>query len=377
MRSAGHQVTFFSRRGPHDIEQTHAAYYPPCIDLEQLNFSDRIRQVPRIIYNSATAQAFRGFVREVRPQLIHAHNIYGGLTTSVLDVAEQTGIPVVLTAHDYKLVCPSYLALDHSKVCMACTGGRFYHCLIKCCHKASFVASAVYTAEAYLAVWGRKYDSIRTIICPSHFMRQTLLQNGFVSERLAYVPNAVDTTAITPAIGGGTYVLYAGRLSPEKGILTLLKAIETLQIPLRIIGDGPLRDQVETYIEQYHLQDRVKCMGHLDGEELAQVYREAAFCVIPSEWYENAPMSALEACAYGKPVIGADIGGIPELVEPGVTGLLFPAGDVASLRIRLETLWNEQASWGDMGSAARRRMEVYFSPERHADALIQVYTAAN
>ena len=136
---------------------------------------DKWRHALRVVYNPGIGRAFRRFLDAVQPRLLHAHNIYGGLTTAVLDVARDAGLPVVLTAHDYKLVCPSYLALDHGRVCTACEGGRFYRCLLKRCHKSSLAASALYTAEAYLAAWGRKYAVVRRILCASRFMHRRLL----------------------------------------------------------------------------------------------------------------------------------------------------------------------------------------------------------
>jgi len=373
MSRAGHVVSFFGRRGPQDITQTHAAFYPPVIDLEQLSLVGKIRHAPKLIYNAGTAHAFRRFLQEVRPSLLHAHNIYGGVTTAVLDVAREAQLPVVLTAHDYKLVCPSYLALDHGQVCAACAGQRFYHCLLKRCHKSNLVASGIYTCEAYLTTWLHKYASVRLILCPSHFMCHTLLANGFAADRVRYLPNAIDATAISPAIGGGAYALYVGRLSAEKGILTLLRALENTTVPARIIGDGPLRDVLAEQIVRRHLQDRVTLVGYQTGKALAQTYRDAAFCVVPSEWYENAPMAVLEAFAYGKPVIGAAIGGIPELITPETTGLLFPPGDSPALRTCLETLWQARGALGDLGQAARLRVETTFAADRHAESLLQVY----
>ena len=283
---------------------------------------------------------------------------------------------MVLTAHDYKLVCPSYLATHRGRPCRDCAGGRFYRCLLRRCHKSSLAPSALYTAEAYLANWGRKYAVARRILCVSRFMRRELLANGFAPERLVYLPNPVDTASVTPAIGEGSHALYAGRLSHEKGLRTLLEAMQGLEIPLRIVGDGPLRAALEAEAERRGLGGRVTFAGYRSGADLSEEYRQAAFLVLPSEWFENAPMAVLEAFAHGKPVVGADIGGIPELVEPGRTGLLFPPGDAGALRRTMEDLWANRPSWGDLGSAARRRAETDFAPEHHVRALRQAYAEA-
>jgi glycosyltransferase involved in cell wall biosynthesis len=376
LRKSGHDVSLFGCRGAGDLERDHADYYPPSVPIEQLAGLDKWRHAYRVVYNPGMGRAFRHFLDKVKPDLVHAHIIYGALTTAVLDTARAVGIPVVLTAHDYKLVCPSYLALDHGRTCTACKGGRFYHCLLKRCHKSSLPASALYTAEAYLTAWGRKYDVVRRIICPSRFMRQMHLDNGFAPERVVYLPNFVATDSIKPSCGEGSYALYTGRLSQEKGVPTLLRAMEGLDIPLRIVGDGPLRGALEEQALRNGLGERVSFAGYRTGDDLAREYRNAAFLVIPSEWYENAPMSILEAFAHGKPVIGADIGGIPELVEPGQTGFLFPPGDVEALRHAMQSLWQSRASWGDLGLAARKRAERDFSPSLHHQRLLEIYKDA-
>ncbi len=375
LRRSGHTVTFFSRRGSQDIETAHADYYPPLVDVNTLGALGKLRQMPKIVYNYETARAFRRFLGDVRPQALHAHNIYGGLTASVLDVIGDAGIPAVLTVHDYKLVCPSYLALNHGQVCDACGVGHFYRCLLKRCHKSDLAASAVYTVEAYVTKVWRKYAPVRVFICPSRFMMRKLEVSGWAADRLAYLPNSIDASAVSPAIGEGNYALYVGRLSAEKGLMTLLNAVEGLDLPLRIVGDGPLRGELEAHIEGHAMCDRVRLIGHLSGDALADAYRGAAFCVMPSEWYENAPMAALEAFAYGKPVLGADIGGIPELVEEGKTGFLFPSRDAAALRNRMQEMWRERGSLGDLGAPARRIVETVFSHERHLESLLDIYSA--
>ena len=204
-------------------------------------------------------------------------------------------------------------------------------------------------------------------------MRDVLLANGYAPERVLYLPNAIDAAAIEPTPGQGDYVLYSGRLSPEKGLPTLLRAMVGLPLPLRIAGDGPLRAELERFVDGHGLRDRVTFTGHLAGPDLARQYREAAFVALPSEWYENAPVAALEAFAHGKPVVGSNLGGIPELVENGRTGRLFPAGDADALRECLAATWNDRAARGEMGAAARRRVVAEFSAERHAEALLELY----
>jgi glycosyltransferase involved in cell wall biosynthesis len=201
-------------------------------------------------------------------------------------------------------------------------------------------------------------------------------ESGIAAERLRYLPNAIDTRQFSAALGTGTYALYAGRLSPEKGIRTLLQAIEGTDIPLSIAGDGPLRESLEALSADHHLGRQVTFHGYQSGEALHALYRNAAFVVVPSEVYENAPMTVLESFASGKPVVGSRIGGIPEMVEPGRTGMLFPSGNVEALRASLQEMWVNRAQLGDLGQQARALVEKKFSPARHADGLLDIYRQA-
>ena len=373
MRKRGHEVCFFSRRGPKDVEREHADFYLPNVVIEELHGWAKARRAFQVVYNPAMGRAFRKFIRAVRPQVLHAHNIYGGLTTAVLDVGRAEGLPTVLSVHDYKLVCPSYRALARGQPCSACQGGRFHHCVLRRCHKDSLIASLVYTAETCFTIWCRKYAPVSHFLCPSRFMRDVLLANGFAPERVLYLPNAIDSSAIEPSPGIGDYVLYSGRLSQEKGIQTLLRAMIGLPLPLRIAGDGPLRPVLERFVDRNGLRDRVAFCGHLTGTDLARLYRDSAFVVLPSEWHENAPIAALEAFAHGKPVVGSNLGGIPELVQDGVTGRLFPAGDAEALRECLAATWNDRSTRKAMGVAARDRVVADFSAERHSESLLEIY----
>ena len=373
MRRQDVRVSFFARRQPQSLSTPHEEFYPPLIDPEQLSLPGKLAQAPKLIYNADTYRRFERFLQTAQPDCIHAHNIYGGLTTAIFDAAQRHGIPVVMTLHDYKLICPSYLMLHRERVCADCTGGRFIACVKNRCHKNNLVFSLIYCVESYFNKLYGKYGIPRYLICPSRFMHDKMIENGFAAERVVYVPNSIDVSTVTPEFTHGEYALYVGRLSKEKGLLTLLRACEGTGIPLGILGDGPLRGELDAYVAAHGLSDRVTFFGHQSGEELARIYRQAAFIVTPSEWYENAPMSILEAFGYGKPVIGARIGGIPEMVEPGKTGLLFTPGEVEELRTALTTLWSQPAARQEMGRHARELVTTRFSPAVHTETLLQLY----
>jgi len=303
---------------------------------------------------------------------MHAHNIYGGLTTSILDIAQKKGVPVVMTLHDYKLICPSYSMLNRGDVCEDCKGGRFIHSLLNTCHKESLTASGVYCIESYLNKWLHKYDTIRYFICPSMFSLTKHAEHGVPRERLLHIRNFVNFAEHKPQYDDGRYALFVGRLSKEKGILTLLAAVEHLDVPVRIVGDGPLKAEYEGYVAE-HKMKQVTFEGYKSGDELKQLYENAAYLVMPSEWYENAPMTILEAFAYGKPVIGSRIGGIPEMIDHGKTGMLFAMGDAGQLAECILSLWSDKSLRRQMGHAARDKVEREFSADAHYEQLMKVY----
>ena len=274
-----------------------------------------------------------------------------------------------MTTHDTKLICASYLCLNHGAICEACAGKHFYHCALQRCHGRGLAASCVYTAEAYFNSWFRRYESLRCIITPSRFLKGLLEKHG-VKTRIEAIPNGVDTHTITPHFSAGRYALYAGRLSPEKGVLTLIQAARASGVPLRIVGDGSIRKEAEKLA---HGCAHVRFEGYRRGSELISLFSDAAFMVIPSECYENAPMCVLEAYAHGKPVLGANIGGIPELVRPGETGQLFCSGDADELANYLSLMWSSRDKQIDMGRRARQVAESEYSLDLHCDRLEELY----
>lgn len=372
LRAAGHEVVPFSTNRVENEPASSASFFVEGRDLDQLSAVGKIRAVPAMIHSRVARKAFGRLLDEHRPDIVHCHNIYGTLTTSILLEAKRRDIPAVMTAHDAKLVCPSYLCLNHGEVCEACQGRRYRHCLQNRCHKNSLVASAIYTAESYYNKWLKRYDILKCVISPSRFLKGLLEKSGYPADWVAYLPNAVDVKAFAPQFSPGDYVLYAGRLSKEKGLLTLLQAINGTGVPLRVVGNGPLRAEVEQFVQQHSIP-LVQFEGYRSGEELASLYRNAAFLVLPSECYENAPMTLLEAFAYGKPVLGARIGGIPELIRPGETGELFEARNVEQLRTTLIQMWNDRPRLEERGRNARKLVEEQLSLDRHYEGLISIY----
>ncbi len=369
--AAGHEVLPFAPRDARNDAAVSSSHFPAVHDPRQATGMNVLKAACNVIYSSKAGRAFQGFVDRFQPDVIHCHNIYGRLTTSVLDQARQSGIPVVMTVHDLKLVCPAYLGLRQGKPCLLCQDGGYWRCARYKCHKSSAAASLVYTVEAYFARITRKYHAVARFLCPSRFIQGVLIDAGVPSERIVYHPNALQAGLYPPRPEPGEYLFYAGRLSSEKGLFTLLDAIESAGLPLRIAGAGPLDNALRARIQERRLPVRME--GYCHHERLADLYRNAAFVVAPSEWYENASMSVLEAFAYGKPVLASRIGGNPELVMEGQSGRLFTPGSAGELASAAGAMWKDRPGLARMGRQAHELVRQNFSRASRTEALLAIY----
>lgn len=368
----GHMVVPFSRHFIKNLNSEYSQYFPSDFSYETCFFVKKVAIALKMIYSIESRKWFDVLLSNIKPDIIHAHNIYGRLTYSVIDVAKTKKVPVVMTLHDYKLICPSYTMLLNDKPCEKCKGFYFYNCLLTRCHKGSLSASIVYTLESYLNHCFKKFAWIKYLICPSMFSLKKHLEAGLPEEKLVHLPNFVKIEDYEPNYKCGDYILYVGRLSKEKGVLTLLKAIKGIDMQLKIVGEGPMKEVCEKFVSENNLNS-VQFLGYKSGEELKQLYRDAAFLVIPSEWYENQPMTVIESFAYGKPVIGSNIGGIPEMIINGQTGLIFEPGNEIELREKMIYLLSKPSMIEDMGRKARDKAKLEYSSDIHYNKLIEIY----
>jgi glycosyltransferase involved in cell wall biosynthesis len=366
----GIDIIPFSAVDPANVATEYASYFASGANIRATSPLRRVEAAIDAIHCKRTARAFDHMLDETRPDIVHCHNIYGRLSTSILGVLKEHSVPAVLTVHDYKVVCPSYLMLRDGKPCTACVDGGYYRCGVSRCHKGNLAASLVYSIEAYYARMTDHYGAISAFLCPSHFIADLLRQSGIDSKRVIYHPNCVEPDAYTPSYDG-QYVLYVGRLSHEKGIPTLVKAMVGSKIPLKIAGAGPM----EATLREMAGADNtsIALEGHCDGARLADLYKNAAFVVVPSEWYENAPMAILESFAYGKAVIGTRIGGIPELITEGEHGHLVDCGAPEQLRTAIGNLWSDPNAQRQMGRNARRLVETKFAQNTRTESLLSIY----
>jgi glycosyltransferase involved in cell wall biosynthesis len=377
LRARGHDVVFWGMDHPSNPAYPHRDLFVDNVDFNAPNgMRKNISASLNVLYCLEAKRKIRRLIEREKPDLVHLNNFAHQISPSILHVFRKHGIPCVMTMRDYKLVCPAYTLLLNGRPCERCKGGRFYQCLLHKCTKNSRAKSLVNTLEMYLHHnLLRIYDLIDIYISPSRFLQAKVREMGFGKE-VVHLPNFIDIQEFQPEYTfEDRTVAYCGRLSEEKGLLTLLEAEKGLNIRLRLIGDGPMRPILEAKIQADGLSN-VQLLGHLSGEELRTTIKRSMAVVLPSECYENNPRSVLEAFALGKPAIGARIGGIPELVEDGETGLTFTAGDTRDLREKIDTMVSHPDHAVTMGKNARNFVEKNFNPDLHYEKLMHLYTRA-
>ena len=332
LESRGHEVIDFSMQDEKNFESPYAEYFVSAVDYNgKMGLGQQIKAAKNIIYSTEAKKKLEQLILKTKPDVAHLHIFQHQLSPSILDVLKKHKIPVVYTAHDLKMLCLNYVMMTGGQVCEKCKGGHYMNCLKQKCVKDSTLKSAINVVEGYLHKWRKSYDTIDKIITPSKFYADKFVEFGVAPERVMHLPNFLgrECPHVNVSEDSLQYFLYFGRLSREKGIMTLIKAVEGTDMQLSIVGGGPCKEEIETYLAEHQVQN-VNLLGFKSGQELIDVVGNAKAVVLPSEWYENGPYSAIEALQLGRPIIGSEIGGIPELVDGN--GMTFPHGDVEALK---------------------------------------------
>ena len=324
------------------------------------------------IYSRSSRLMIRRLVAEQRPDVVHIHNLFPLISPSVLPECRRAGVPVVMTVHNYRLVCPNGLKMVGGRICEKCSGGREYWCVIRNC-EGSYPKSFGYALRNYVARKRRYYlDNVTMFAALTAFQRQRLLAEGFPAERVVVVPNMIEVEDVIAASSLGEYVGYIGRISPEKDIPTLLNAARNCpEIPFKVAGPyHKMPDLLQ------NAPANVRLLGHLDRKKASSFLEAARIIVFCSIWFEGFPMAIVEAMIHGKSVICSRIGGLPEIVEDGNTGLLFEPGNAVELARKIHYLWDRPQLCRKLGQAGRAKALREYSPNRYYQRLMDVYRKA-
>lgn len=364
LRAHGHEVAVFAMDFPENLESPWKKYFPSEVKFKP--GSGMVEAFLRPFGTSEVRKKFNALLDDFRPDVVHLNNIHSQLSPVIAEMAHRRDIRVVWTLHDYKLLCPRYDCLRGSEtVCESCFTDK-RKVLEYRCMKNSKLASFLSYCEAMK--WSRKRLEACTdvFIGPSLFICDKMKQGGFNTDKLHVLCNFIDVDKCyrEEYAEREDYYCFIGRLSHEKGIKTLIEAANRLsQYPLLIIGGGPMEEELKAIADNH-----IKFVGFKQWEEIKELVGKARFSVIPSEWYENNPLSMIEAECLGTPVLGARIGGIPELISEA-TGMTFESRNVKDLREKIEAMFGHSFDYETIADSAQRR----FNSEMHYHEILKIY----
>ena len=373
----GHEVLFFSVKEVETESHYSDKYFVKSFDYSNADYFDKVIHAAEFIYNKEAKKNLELLIKNEKPDIAHLHIFYGRLTSSILPVLKKYNIPVVMSVHEYRMLCPAYVMRDNQgNICEQCADGNYLHCVAGKCIKNSLAYSSIAALECSLRDRFFSYEEhIDKFIMVSQFIMDKHIQyKPSLKNKSTQVYNFIDVGNYSPNFSHDNYYLYFGRLSREKGIMTLLNAWRNFPgLRLKIVGGGELEEDVGEFINRYKMS-HIELVGYLSGDELFDMVKKSKFVFVPSEWYENNPMNVIESFALGKPVIGARIGGIPELVKEGYNGFLFESGNLNDLT---ETINKAQSvpedDYSEFGKNARNFAEEHFNETKYYRKLLEVY----
>ena len=373
LRENGHEVAFFSMEDEKNIHTDCKEYFVKPIDL---NNGSKLKALD-VIYSKENKKKMKEALEDFKPDIVHLNNFQRQLSASIVDAIKEKNIPMVFTAHDVQAICPAKTMLDNNKnICEKCLGGNYKNCIKNNCIKNSKLKSILGAIEGKYYRNKKIYtQKIDYIITPSEFYKKELVEDGMPESKIKALHNFVDVKQYDIERTDAGYGFYFGRLSKEKGILNLIEAFKKIgKGILYIAGEGPEKENIEKIIKEDNLQDRVKLLGFLSSDKVKQYVSNARFIVVPSIWYENCPYSVMETLAIGKPVVGAKIAGIPELVKDGENGLLYEYNNTDELANKMRKLFENEKLAKQFGDNAKKIAQKLYAKETYYDKIEEIYT---
>lgn len=370
----GHKVEFFSVDDDRNLDATYEDLFPrvPSYDPPPEGLGAKIRAGANMFWSRQAARAMDEVLDDFRPDIVHLHNIYHQLSPSILRPIAGREIPMVMTLHDFKLICPTYRLHDGGSSCEACVTGGFHNAVIRRCRGGSIINSALLAAETASHRRLGAYDPVDRLICPSRFLLDKLVEGGIDRSRLLHIPNFTTVDPVTEPHPPGPAVLSVGRLSQEKGIDTLIEACAIAPaVPLRIAGTGPLDEPLRRRAATVGA-DTTTFLGQLERDRVIDEIDRARVVVFPARGYENMPLAIMEAMSRARPVIVTDIGGSPELVEGDNGGLTVRPEDPVALRAAIDKFHDVEFA-RRVGRRGVERVQGHYRPKGHVERIESLY----
>ncbi len=375
LTSKGHEVVPFAMQHPENVPTPWSRFFISERQYDRRNgIGADMEKAANMIWSREAANKLRALLREFRPDVAHLHNVYHHLSPSILSVLKREHIPVIWTVHDFKWICPNYKLYTEEAPCERCYVYKYWNAVAHRCVSDSRAASALAAVEMAIHRLGRWYErDVALAVTPSAFLRNLLGRWGKDLSRIRHVPNFVDPAPFNGIVSEiGSEVVYAGRLAEEKGVMKILDMAAALpDLSFRFIGTGPMERELKDAVATHGLKN-VAFSGFLSGQELYTAIAGARMVLVPSRWFENFPYAVLEAMALGKTVLASSTGGVPEIIEDGVSGILLPSDDVPRWVDAIRRCAQDENMLAQIGEKARQRM-ARFSPELHYERLMRIY----
>lgn len=372
LKNHGHEVAYFSMENEKNIKTDDKEYFVKEIDL---NTGSKLKALD-VVYSNDNKKAMEKALDDFKPDIVHLNNFQRQLSASIIKPIKKRNIPIVFTAHDVQAICPAITMVDPERnLCEKCMAGKYLNCTKKTCIKNSKLKSLLGTIEGYYYRINKIYTKqIDYIITPSEFYRTKFIEDGVNPNKIKAIHNSIEMNDYNVKTKDDRYALYFGRLSKEKGIINLINAFTKLKKgKLYIAGEGPEKENIEKIIKENKLEKRVELLGFLNKEQMTEKTQNCKFVIVPSIWYENCPYSILETLAIGKPVIGANIGGIPELVNDGENGYIYDYDNVNELAEKMKILFEDDKKVKEFSNKSKQLAKELYSREHYYNELINIY----
>ncbi|MDD3284951.1 MAG: glycosyltransferase family 4 protein [Patescibacteria group bacterium] len=378
LRSNEHNVINFSTKNEKNIESKYSKYFPKYYDLSiNANKLEKTKNIIKFFYNYEAVKNLKKLIKENQIDIAHIHNIYHHLSPGILKVLKKNNIPIVMTVHDYKLICPNYNLFDFqkNKVCEKCKSKNYLNCFTNNCIQNSKSKSLLASLEMYYQKIFFPYQKLVDVfIAPSEFMKNKLIEFGFKNKNIIVLHNFENLKSKQSEIKD--YFLYFGRLAKEKGLENFIKTLSKIEKDYNfyIAGSGPEENNLKKLVEKLYLEDKIKFLGFYDNnkkKELEVLIKSAQFIVIPSIWYENCSLSILEAMSFSKTILASNIGGNSELVKNDINGILYN-NETESID-GLNKLINNKELLEKLGIESGKIINDKFNSELYYKNLINLY----
>lgn len=342
-------------------------------ETDNYNLIQKINFFSETIYSRRTEKDIKKIIRDFKPDVAYTHNIFPLISPSVFHTLYKEKIPCIQNVQDYRWLCPNGVFFIQNRVCERCKNGAFWNAVRFKCFRDSFLLSGLYATTISVNRYREIFKKVDAFLCTTEFNKKKLLEAGIEEKRLFIKPNYLDISHIEPSYGKGDYIIFLGRLSPEKGLWTLIYAFERLKdLKLTIVGTGPLEEPIKNYIYMNKIKN-ISIEGFKKGLEKDNLLKNALFMVFPSQWYEHFPIVLLEAFAFGKPVVASDIGNMPLIVKNEKSGLLFKTGNVDDLIEKIKKLEHNPSEILKMGMYARKKIESDYTAEVNYRIMMSIF----